>query len=134
MMNPGRAGRRLRGDAGMTTVQLTVLLPVVLFWLMLMVQFGLWWHAKQVANGAAAEAVATARTPTGTAQAGEEAALDYLDGVGNLSHVTVEVTRDGEIVTATVSAHAPRLVPGFAWGVTAVSESPVERFVPAGEQ
>lgn len=118
----------------MTTVQLTVLFPVVLFWLMLIVQFGLWWHAKQVVNGAAAEAVATARTPDGTDLAGEQAARDYLDGVGNLSHVGVEVSRDGEIVIATVSAHAPRLVPGFAWSVTAISESPVERFVPAGER
>ncbi|HWL44488.1 MAG TPA: TadE family protein [Ilumatobacter sp.] len=125
---------RVRGDAGMTTVQLTVLFPVVLFWLMLIVQFGLWWHAKQVANGAAAEAVTAARTPSGTDLAGEQAALGYLAESGNLSHVEVEVTRDGEVVVAIISGHAPRLVPGFAWSVTAVSQAAVERFVPAGER
>ena len=41
----------------MTTSQVAILFPAVLFWLMLIVQYGLWWHAKQVANEAAAEAV-----------------------------------------------------------------------------
>lgn len=133
MTAPARTTRRGR-DAGLTTVQLTVLFPVVLFWLMLIVQFGLWWHAKQVANGAAAEAVATARTPTGTDAAGHETALGYLAEAGNLTHITVEVDRDAELVTATVTGHAPQLVPGFAWGVTAISQATVERFVPAAER
>ena len=41
---------------GMTTIQVAILFPAVLLWLMLIVQYGLWWHAKQVANAAAAEA------------------------------------------------------------------------------
>ena len=60
-------GRRLRDERGMTAIQVAILFPVVLFWIMLIVQYGLWWHAKQVANAAAAEAVDAAQVSTGTA-------------------------------------------------------------------
>ncbi|HWL41525.1 MAG TPA: TadE family protein [Ilumatobacter sp.] len=134
MTVPARAARRARGDQGVTTVQVAVLFPAVLFLLVLIVQFGLWWHAKQVANGAAAEAVAAARTPAGNEAAGEQAAFDYLSEAGNLTRVTVVVDRDIEAVTVTVTGNAPRLVPGFAWGVTAVSQAAVERFIPADQR
>lgn len=134
MTTPVRPAHRTHGDAGVTTVQVAVVFPAVLFLLMLIVQFGLWWHAKQIVNGAAAEAVAAARTPTGNEHIGEQAALDYLAEAGNLSHVTVEVDRDTETVTVTVTGNSPRLVPGFDWGVTAISESPVERFIPAEQR
>lgn len=55
----------------MTAVQVAILFPALLFWLMLIVQYGLWWHAKQVANAAAAEAVAAAQVPEGTEADGQ---------------------------------------------------------------
>jgi Flp pilus assembly protein TadG len=118
----------------MTTLQVAILFPVVLFWIMLIVQYGLWWHAKQVANGAAAEAVDAAQVSVGTARDGEVAAASYLAQSGNLSNVHVTVTREPTIVTAEVRGDAPRLVPGFAWSVTARSVAPVERFIPEPER
>jgi Flp pilus assembly protein TadG len=118
----------------MTTIQVAILFPVVLFWIMLIVQYGLWWHAKQVANGAAAEAVDAAQVSVSTARDGEVAAASYLAQSGNLSNVTVSVTREPTIVTAEVRGDAPRLVPGFAWSVTARSVAPVERFIPEPER
>ena len=118
-----------QGEDGMTATQVTILMPVLLFWIMLIVQYGLWYHAKEVASAAAAEAVDVAQTPTGTAMAGEDAAGTFLAGAGNLSSVTVTVDRDLERVVAEVRGAAPRLVPGFSWSVTARSEAPVERFV-----
>ena len=59
---------RLRDERGMTTIQVAILFPAVLIWLMLIVQYGLWWHAKQVANAAAAEAVDAAQVSAGTAR------------------------------------------------------------------
>lgn len=127
-------GRRLGDERGMTTSQVAILFPVVLFWIMLIVQYGLWWHAKQVANAAAAEAVDAAQVSTGTARDGEDAAASYLAQSGNLSNVTVTVTRDPTAVTAEVHGDAPRLVLGFEWSVTARSAAPVERFVPEPER
>jgi Flp pilus assembly protein TadG len=125
---------RGRGDAGMTTTQVAVLFPAVLFWLMLIVQYGLWWHAKQVANAAAAEAVDAAQVQAGTAAEGESAAASFLAQSGNLADVTITVDRGPAIVAAEIRGNAPRLVPGFAWTVTARSQAPVERFIPEPER
>ncbi|MGH9030545.1 MAG: TadE/TadG family type IV pilus assembly protein [Acidimicrobiia bacterium] len=118
----------------MTTTQVTILMPVLLFWIMLIVQYGLWYHAKQVANAAAAEAVDAAQTPAGTAALGERAAHDFLTSSGNLSAPVVSVERDLDRVVAEVRGDAPRLVPGFSWSVTGRVEAPVERFVPENER
>lgn len=120
---------RCRRDAGMTTVQLAVIFPVVLLWLLLIVQYGLWWHAKQVANAAAAEAVATARVPTGTDTAADHAARSFLTESGNLTNIAVTVERSTDAVTVTVTGNAPQLVPGFGWGVTSTSRSPLEQLL-----
>jgi len=125
---------RFRSERGMTTIQVAILFPVVLLWLMLIVQYGLWWHAKQVANAAAAEAVDAAQVSDGTAADGEAAASSYLDQSGNLENVTVAVDRQPTLVIAEVHGDAPQLVPGFSWSVTARSEAPVERFVPEPER
>ncbi len=122
--------RRLRGEAGVTTSQMAFLFPAVLLLLMLIVQYGLWWHAKQVANAAAAEAVNVVQLPTGSEDAGAEAADDFLAQSGNLSNVTIVVDRDPTLVTVEVIGDAPQLVPGFDWTVTARSQGPVERFIP----
>lgn len=84
---------RLRDERGMTTVQVAILFPAVLIWLMLIVQYGLWWHAKQVANAAAAEAVDAAQVQDGSAADGETAAASYLAQSGNLTGVTITVDR-----------------------------------------
>jgi hypothetical protein len=118
----------------MTTSEVAILFPAVLFFIMLIVQYGLWWHAKQVADGAAAEAAAATRVPTGTEDAGSDAAADFLAEAGNLTDVTVSVDRGPEFVTVTVTGNAPQLVPGYAWAVTARSVVPVEQFLDPAER
>ena len=127
-------GRRVRDERGMTTIQVAILFPVVLFWIMLIVQYGLWWHAKQVANAAAAEAVDAAQVSAGTARDGEDAAASYLAQSGNLDDITITVSREPTTVTVEVHGDAPRLVPGVEWSVTARSSAPVERFIPESER
>src|SRR3546814_2487311 len=115
--------RRLREERGMTTIQVAILFPAVLFWLMLIVQYGLWWHAKQVANAAAAEAVDAAQVESATAAEGEAAASRYLAQSGNLSNVTVTVERQPVNVTDEVRGDAPHPVVGLLWSVTARSDT-----------
>lgn len=133
-MTTAGVNRRLHGDTGMTTSQVAILFPAVLLWLMLIVQYGLWWHAKQVANAAAAEAVDVAQIPTASTASGETAARDFLAQSGNLSDIAVTVERTPALVTVEVTGRAPRLVPGFTWSVTARSQGPVERFIPENER
>jgi Flp pilus assembly protein TadG len=118
----------------MTTLQVAILFPAVLLWLMLIVQYGLWWHAKQVANAAAAEAVAAAQTPTGTEADGDVAAHRFIDQSSNLTNVAVVVSRRPDVVVAEIRGDAPCLVPGFDWSVTARSYAPVERFLTETER
>jgi Flp pilus assembly protein TadG len=125
---------RLRSERGMTTIQVAILFPAVLLWLMLIVQYGLWWHAKQVANAAAAEAVDAAQVSDGSAADGETAAAAYLAQSGNLENITVTVDRQPTVVVAEVRGDAPQLVPGFSWSVTARSQASVERFIPEPER
>lgn len=113
---------------------MAILFPAVLFWLMLIVQYGLWWHAKQVANAAAIEAVDSAQLPTGSEADGDAAAREFLARAGNLADVTITVDRTPAMVTAEVTGRAPQLVPGFTWSVTARSQGPVERFIPEPER
>jgi Flp pilus assembly protein TadG len=127
--------RQCRGDdSGLVSTELTIVVPLLVWWLMLIVQFGLWWHGKQVADAAAAEAVDVAQTPDGAAADGEAAALSLLDASGNLAGVSVSVDRGVEVVTAEVQGDAPQLIPGWGWGVTARSQAPVERPMTAAER
>ena len=117
-----------RREEGVSSVELAVLMPVLLFWVLLIVQFGLWFHARHVADAAAAQAVDVARLPDGTARAGEIDAAAILGSAGNLGDATVTVDRTPTVVTAEVQGRAPQLVPGYSWRVTARRVAPVERF------
>jgi len=122
--------QRCRSDAGMTTGQVAIVFPALLFWIMLIVQYGLWYYAKQVADAAASEAIDAAQTPSGTPADGEDAARFFLATSGNLTAVVVDVQRDTTTVLVEIRGEAPQLVPGFSWSVTSRAEAPVERFVP----
>lgn len=125
---------RPQDDRGLTSSQLAVLMPALIVWIMLTVQYGLWFHARQVANGAAAEATDAAQTPNGTVEAGQDAAQSFLDQSGNLDDIVIQVDRTTDAVTVEITGRAPQLVPGISWTVTARAESPVERFIPSSER
>ncbi len=123
-----------RSDCGMTTSQVAIVFPALLFFIMLIVQYGLWYHAKQVVDTAAAEAIDAAQTPLGTADDGERAAVEFLSSSGNLADVRIAVTRETETVTVMITGDAPQLVPGFAWQVRSTASAPVERFIPEADR
>jgi hypothetical protein len=114
----------------MTTSQVAIIFPAVLFWIMLTVQYGLWYHAKQVADTAAAEALDAAKIPTATALDGENAARSFLTTSGNLRDATVHVDRGLTAVDVEIRGHAPQLVPGITWSVTSRAQAPLEQFIP----
>lgn len=126
--------RREWGEDGLTATQLVIVMPVLLFFIMLVVQYGLWFHANQVASAAAAEAVDAAQVPDGLGPDGERAARSFLAQSGNLRDVAVEVDRSADQVVARVRGRAPQVVPGIAWSVAAQAQAPVERFVPQAQR
>jgi hypothetical protein len=100
--------------------------------LMLIVQFALWSHAAHVAQAAATEGLAAARSRSGTDIEGVRAAgrmLDQLAG-GPLVAPSVQATRDATTATVTVSGTVTSVVPLVVLPVRAHVAGPVERFTP----
>lgn len=112
--------RRCRGDSGVSATQLAVVMPAIVFFIMLIVQYGLWAHAKQVASAAAAEGVDAGQVASAPASAAEDAARSFLAAAGNLDDIAVTVVPGAASLSVRVDGRAPQLVPGFAWRVTSV--------------
>jgi len=121
-------------EAGVTSTELAVLMPVVIALVLVPFQVGLWWHARQVADATARQAVDATQVADGTEAGGREAAFRFLDAAGNITDPQVTVTRSVDTVTVTVTGRAPLLIPGFDWEVTAHASGPVERFIPEPER
>ncbi|MCC6438853.1 MAG: pilus assembly protein [Acidimicrobiales bacterium] len=111
-----------------------MLMPVLILLVMLPVQVGLWWHAKQAAEVAAEEAVDAAKIATATTADGEAGAAAILSQAGNLRNVTVTVSRTAETVTVDVQGELGFSVFPGGWSVHAHAEAPVERFIPEPER
>lgn len=121
-------------DAGLTTTELAVLMPALILMVLVPFQIALWWHATQVAEGAARHAVNVAQASGGTDADGTAAAEMFISTAGNLVDPAVTVTRTGATVTATVGGRAPLLVPGLDWEVHATAAGGEERFLREDER
>lgn len=125
---------RFTNEKGLTSTELAVLMPVVIALVLVPFQVALWWHASQVANAAAREAVDAAQVVTATEDDGMRAAEWFLDAAGNITDAEVTVTRTTDTVTVEVTGRAPRLIPGFDWHVAARATGDLERFIPEPER
>lgn len=128
-----RAVGPARGEAGAASVaQVVLVAPVLLLTLMLIVQFALFFHARNVAENAAQEGAAVARRYDGSDDAARRRAADYLDQVAGetLSSTQVGASRSAEVASVTVSGTVVTLVPGLRLSVSESATGPVERYVP----
>lgn len=117
-------------DRGAATTEAVLLTPVLLFLVMLVIQFGLWYHAQHVAQAAAQEGVRSARVEGSTAERGQARAEDFLTGAGStiVQHPVVIASRDAQTATVSVHGRSVSVVPGFSLPIDASATSPVERF------
>lgn len=132
-MSLGRT-RRLASEAGSSTTELVLLMPVVLLLVMLIVQFGLWLHARQVATAAAQEGLSAVQRVAGSEADGQERIDAFLAEAGGLRDVAVTIVREIESASVEVRGSTPAVVPGMHLGVTIAVQGPVERFVPEPER
>ncbi|WP_245240432.1 TadE/TadG family type IV pilus assembly protein [Streptomyces spiramenti] len=116
-----------------------MLTPIMFFLIFGAVQFALYSFAADVAKAAAQAGAREARreadVSAGWQDSARSKAHDYvrqLAGPGLLANVSVPVGREGDMVSVTVIGDAPAILPGMTLQVRAVSEGPVERFVPDG--
>jgi Flp pilus assembly protein TadG len=118
-----------RGEDGNSTTELVLLMPVVLFVVMLIVQTGLYLHARQVVEAAAHEALEAAQGETATQDLGRQAGDTFLAEAGGVRDATVDVTRSGTQVSVSVTATAPNVLPLAVWQVSSSATGEVERFI-----
>jgi hypothetical protein len=112
-------------------LQLVIVMPVLLLAVSLVFQAMVYYRARQAAETAARQAVDSARVIGAGPSAGRTQADDVLAQLGQpVDGPQVAVSRQGQMVVATVSGRAPMLVPGLGLRVSATAQAPEERFVP----
>ena len=121
-----------RGDVTTTTL----VFPVVLFTILVVVQFALAYHAKSVATAAAQDAARLIQQEGGTTDSGAARAQAFLDehGASILDDVSITVDADADQVRVEVRGTVVDLVPGVDLRVSGVADGPRERFRPDGER
>ncbi|QWF81014.1 hypothetical protein HUW46_04439 [Amycolatopsis sp. CA-230715] len=127
-----RVRRALRGDQGEATVELVIATPLLLLALLAIIQFALWSHATHVAQAAASQALAAARTQDGTTSSGHAAGQRLLDelAAGPLRDPSLAVSRGAAAVSVSVRGEAAIVLPGVHLPVHAEASGEIERFVP----
>ncbi len=124
-----------RSEDGYSVIETVIVLPVLILFVMLVIQYALLWHSRHVSQAAAREGLQTARGYRSTASAGQDAATAYLRQVAPhlLSRTQVIVARTPATVTVVVHAHVLSVVPFADFDVHETAAGPTERFVtPAG--
>lgn len=121
-----------RSESGLATIELVLIFPVMFFCIMVVVQFGLWAHASQVATAAAQEGARAARAEDGSAAAGQDRARAMITAAGSqvLLGPTISASRGSDSVDVEVRGRAVSVVPGLSLPVRATAAGPVERFRP----
>lgn len=124
-----RRAPRPAAEAGSSTTELVLLMPVVLLLVMLIVQFGLWFHARQVATAAAQEGLAVTQAEHGTRGTGRQRALAFVTEAGGLREIVVRAHRDQQTASVHVHGVVPAVVPELSLQVQGVATGRVERFL-----
>lgn len=117
-------------QAGSAATEVVLVFPTLLVLVMVIVQFGLWYHATGIARAAAEEGARAARVDTGTATAGHDRAELFVHQLAGslLTDPTVTATRTTDTARVQVSGDVVSLVPFVHLTVTAAAQSPTERF------
>ncbi|MEV5301150.1 TadE family protein [Amycolatopsis methanolica] len=126
-----RLRKSLMGDRGSVSAELVIATPLLLV-LLAIVQFALWSHATHIAQAAASQGLATARSQNGTAAAGTASAQQLLGQLagGPMRGAAVSTDRGPATAAVRISGTATSVVPFLTLPVHAEAAGPVERFVP----
>lgn len=127
-----RALGRLRGDErGSATVEFVICAAAMVLLLLMVVQIGVWYHSRAVAQTAARHGVDHVRTIDGSTGAGISAANEFLAQAGSgLRDSDVTASRTVEVSSVSVSANVVSILPGVNLTVHVTVDAPTERISP----
>ena len=128
----------MKTERGIVSLELALVAPVLMLLVLGVLQFGLWYHAQQVAQGAAVEGARIAATEDGTAAAGRARAIEILrEGLGSVATeeaASASVGPDVARVRVTARLRGLLPIPGLSSFLLSSEASAFrERFRPAGD-
>lgn len=119
-------------DSGETSAQVVLVVPVIILILMLAIQAALYFHTSNVAGAAAAQGATAASSVNMTSsvavQQGQSSASNFVTAAGAELFATPLVLISAGIVSVTVQAKVPRILPFFPGSVGRSVIEPLERF------
>jgi hypothetical protein len=118
-------------DRGALSLSYAVILPIVLLFIMIVIQASFWFLAREAALAAARQGADAARVLGGSPEAGRAAALVFAQHSGAGYLLDPGVSTDGSTastVAVTVTGHVPTFVPGLVVHVSETAQAPVEEF------
>ena len=127
----GRVRRVCRdSERGFSTLEAVIVIPVVVILTMLVIQYVMLWHARNIAEAAAQNGLRVARGYQATGAQGQASASDYLRNVAGqmLRHPLINADRDATTVVVTVHAKVISVIPFGGFSVTETATGPVEKF------
>jgi Flp pilus assembly protein TadG len=111
---------------------MAIIFPVTLLIVFGIIQFGIWYHANDIAQAAAQQSVRSASSYGGTQADGTREAGRVLSENANglIVHTQVACNRTPETATVTVTGDALQVIPFIPLPVKATATAPVEAFLP----
>lgn len=124
-----RIAASVKSDAGMGTLEFTILAPIVMLVLCTGLQLGMWYLAQEAAVTAARKAATAGAAYKATPADGTARARAWLSHVHVLQDAGVSTSgTTADRVRVTVTGSSLSLVPGWRPQVTKSAEVPVERW------
>jgi len=133
-IGPHAPDNRMGAERGTVTIEAILIIPVLMFLLLLVVQFVLWAHAAQVVQLAASEGDRAARVVGGNPGEGATEARSVLAQSGSdvRSPVVTVTVLPADLAEITVSGQSVTILPGLSLPVTATVVGPVQEFRTSG--
>lgn len=124
---------RQEADGGYSVLEAAIVLPVVFGLLMIVVQWAIVWHARNVTEAAAQEGLRTTEAYGATAAAGRADTINYLDQVAPhaLPDPQVNVARGPTVATVHIHAPVMTVIPFAHFDTDETVSGPVETLVAA---
>jgi Flp pilus assembly protein TadG len=128
----------MKNERGIASLELALVAPALMLLVLGVLQFGLWYHAQEVVQGAALEGARAAAAEDGTIAAGRDRAIKVLhEGLGSVATeegASASVGPDIAQVRVTARLRGLLPIPGLSSFLLSSEASAFrERFRPAGD-
>lgn len=122
---------RLRDDRGSSAVEFVIAAALMVMFLLIIVQVGVYFHLRAVAHTAARHGLDEVRVVDGTPAEAVAAANDFLDQSGtSIENRSVTADRTDTTASVRVTGTVVTVIPGLQLNLDVTVDAPTERTTP----